>query len=210
MIRPIHLVIFDLDGTLTQIDSLWRHLHDAFGTWKQGELVSQRYWRGEISYREWAETDARCWAGTPVSEVKRIMDGIAYTVGAREVFEELRRKNVKTAILSAGLTILADKARLDLNADFALANELRTNDGHLTGEIAVKVAVNNKGMFIEQIAAKFAVPLREVALVGDRSFDLSKPECLKIAFKPKDDMAKQNADVLVVDDDLRAILQYLI
>ena len=182
----------------------------AFGTWKQGELVSQRYWRGEISYREWAETDARCWAGTPVSEIRRIMDGIAYTIGAKEVFEELRRNNVKTAILSAGLTILADKARTDLNADFALANELRTNDGHLTGEIAVKVAVNNKATFIEQIAAKFGVPLHEVALVGDRSFDLSKPECLKIAFKPKDDIAKQNADILVVDDDLRAILQYLI
>lgn len=80
----------------------------------------------------------------------------------------------------------------------------------MTGEIAVKVAVNNKATFIEQIAAKFGVPLHEVALVGDRSFDLSKPECLKITFKPKDDIAKQNADILVVDDDLRAILQYLI
>jgi HAD superfamily phosphoserine phosphatase-like hydrolase len=138
------------------------------------------------------------------------MDGIAYTVGAKEVFEELRRKNVKTAILSAGLTILADKALRDLNADFALANELLTNDGHFTGEITVKVAVNNKVAFVEQIAGEFGVPLREVALVGDRNFDLSMPECLKIAYKPKDEMAKQNADVVVVDDDLRTILQYLI
>ena len=210
VIRPIRLVIFDLDGTLTQIDSLWHHLHEAFGTWEHGKLVAERYWRGEISYKEWAETDARCWAGTPVSEIKRIVDGITYTVGAKEVFQELRRKNVRTAILSAGLTILADKARADLNADCAIANELRTNDGHLTGEIAVKVAVNNKRFFIEQIAAKFGVPLHEVALVGDRNFDLSEPECLKIAFKPKDDIAKQNADVLVANDDLRAILQYLI
>lgn len=210
MLRPIRLVIFDLDGTLTQIDSLWHHLHDAFGTWEKGKVVAERYWRGEISYQEWAETDARLWAGVPTSEINRILDGIAYTVGAKEVFEELRRRNVKIAILSAGLTILADKALRDLHADIALANELRTNDGHLTGEITVKVAVNNKMAFMEQIAREFGVPLHEVALVGDRSFDLTLPECLKIAYKPKDDLAKQNADVVVFDDDLRSILQYLI
>jgi len=117
---------------------------------------------------------------------------------------------VKTAILSAGLTILADKALRDLKADFALANELRTNDGHLTGEIVVKVAVDNKVAMIDEIAGVFNVPLHEVALVGDRYFDLSKPECLKIAYKPKDDIAKQTADVIVLDDDMRTILQYLI
>jgi phosphoserine phosphatase len=210
VIRPIRLVIFDLDGTLTQIDSLWRHLHEAFGTWENGKRIAERYWRGEISYTEWAETDARCWAGTPLSKINAILDGIEYTIGAKEVFAELRRKSVKTAILSAGLTILANKALRDLSADLAIANELRANDGHLTGEITVKVAVNNKAVFIEQIASRFGVPLREVALVGDRNFDLSKPECLKIAYKPKDDLAKRNADAIVVDDDLRTILQYLI
>jgi phosphoserine phosphatase len=165
---------------------------------------------GEISYKEWAETDARSWAGVSMSEIRKVLDGVQYTVGAKEVFEELRRRNVKTAILSAGLTILADKALRDLKADFALANELRTNDGHLTGEIVVKVAVDNKVAMIDEIAGVFNVPLHEVALVGDRYFDLSKPECLKIAYKPKDDIAKQTADVIVLDDDMRTILQYLI
>ena len=165
---------------------------------------------GEISYKEWAESDARCWAGVSVSELKRVLAGIPYTVGAKEVFEELKRRGVKTAILSAGLTILADKALTDLNADLALANELQTNDGHLTGEIVVRVGVNNKMEVIDEIARKFNVPLNQVALVGDRKFDLSQPKCLKIAYKPKDEIAKESADVVVVDDDLRTILQYLI
>ena len=138
------------------------------------------------------------------------MDGIEYTTGAKEVFEQLRVRQIKTAILSAGLTILADKAAKDLNADFALANELGTNDGHLTGEITVRVGVNNKSEVIKEIATDFKVKLREVALVGDRNFDLSQAECLKIAFKPKDDLARQIADAVVVDDDLRTVLQYLI
>jgi len=204
------LVIFDLDGTLTPVDSLWRFLHDAFGTWDQGKIAAQRYRRGEISYQEWAETDARYWAGARLSEVAKILDQIPYREGAREVFLELKRKHVKTAILSAGLSLLADKAARDLGADLAFSNELQTNDGRLTGEITVKVAVDNKEEIIEQIAAKLRVPMNQVALVGDRAADLSHVQCLRIAFKPKDDVARREAHFVVEGEDLTRILQYLI
>jgi phosphoserine phosphatase len=117
---------------------------------------------------------------------------------------------VKTAIVSAGLSILANKAASELGADFALSNELETNDGRLTGRIIVKVSVKEKGRLIEQIASQLQVPLRDVALVGDRAFDISHPECLRIAYKPKDDAARQQADVVVEDDDLGSILHYLV
>lgn len=208
MIRKIRLVVFDLDGTLTPVDSLWRYLHQAFGTWDQGKVASRKYRRGEISYTQWAEIDAACWAGMPLSKVDRVIEDIPYRDGAKEVFQELKKREVTTAIVSAGLSLLADRAARDLGADCVFSNELETNDGHLTGRIKVKVAVNNKREIIEQIADQFSLPLRKVALVGDRSFDLSHPECLRIAFKPKDVVARREADA-VVEDDLPRILQYL-
>jgi phosphoserine phosphatase len=203
-------VIFDLDGTLTPVDSLWRFLHDAFGTWGQGKVAAQRYRRGEISYQEWAETDARYWAGAKLSEVARMLDQIPYSQGAREVFQELKRKEVKTAILSAGLSLLADKAARELGADLALSNELQTNDGRLTGGIAVRVAVDNKKEIAEEMAAKLSVPMNQVALVGDRAADLSHAQCLRIAFNPKDEVARRRAHFIVEGEDLTRILQYLI
>ncbi len=210
MKRNIRLVIFDLDGTLTPVDSLWRYLHNAFGTWERGKIAAAKYRRGEISYKQWAETDAGYWAGASLSDVTRMLEQIPYRRGVREVFEELKRRKVKTAIVSAGLSLLANKAAIELGADVAISNELETNDGRLTGGIAVKVAVNNKKEMIEQVANALEVPLREVALVGDRAFDLSHDECLRIAFKPKDELARREADVVVSDDDLTSILQYLI
>ena len=203
------MVVFDLDGTLTSVDSLWRYLHEAFGTWSRGKDAANRYRVGEISYKEWAETDARLWAGVPVPKVVSILERIPYRCGAQDVFSELRRKGVKTVILSAGLSILADKAASDLGADLAFANELQTDDGRLTGEIDVKVAVNEKNEIIKRIASGLDIPLREVALVGDRGFDLANEECLRIAFMPKDEVAKDRADFIVEDEDLKAILQYL-
>jgi phosphoserine phosphatase len=204
------MVVFDLDGTLTTVDSLWRYLHEAFGTWEQGRATAQRYRDGEISYKEWAEADAKHWAGAPMPKVNTILNGIHYRDGAQYVVNELRRRGMKIVILSAGLSILADKAARELGADLAVANELQTNDGHLTGEIDVKVAVNSKDQIVKEIAAGFGFPLSEVALVGDRAFDLSNDECLKIAFMPQDEGARRQAHHIVETEDLRAILQYLI
>ncbi len=210
MNRKIRLVIFDLDGTLTPVDSLWRYLHDAFGTWDLGKVAAQKYRRGEISYTEWAEIDAGYWAGIPLAQIGKIIEQIPYREGVREVFRELKHRQVKTAILSAGLSLLADKAARELSADFAFSNELQTNDGYLTGRIIVKVAVNDKKRIIEQIAAQLDVPLSEVALVGDRANDLEDEQCLRIAFKPKDEVARQESDFVVEDDDLSKVLEYLV
>jgi phosphoserine phosphatase len=208
--RKIRLVVFDLDGTLTPVDSLWRFLHEEFGTWNQGRLAAQNYRQGKISYKEWAETDAKYWAGASLSRINAALERIPYRKGVREVFRTLQENNVKTAIISAGLSLLADKAAKELGADLALSNELETNDGRLTGEITVKVAVNDKSRIVEQVAARLSVPLYEVALVGDRAFDLSQPECLRIAFNPKDDVARRQADVVIESDDMSRILQYVI
>jgi len=204
------MVVFDLDGTLTPIDSLWRHLHDSFGTWDRAKVAEQKYRRGEISYKTWAERDARYWAGAPLTQMKSILEEIPYREGVREVFKELRKRDVKTVILSAGLSLLAEKAAKELGADLSIANELRTENGRLTGEVVVKVAVTGKQEIIERLASQMNVPLQDIALVGDRAFDLSNEECLKIAYKPKDDVARREADFVVEDEDMRAILQYLI
>ena len=210
MKREIRLVVFDLDGTLTPVNSLWEYLHEEFGTWNQGKIAAQKYGRGEISYKEWAESDAKCWTGAPISRIMKVLEQIPYREGVRDVFRSLQEKKVKTAIVSAGLSLLADKAATELGADLTLSNELQTNDGHLTGKIIVKVAVNEKKEIVEQIATNLGIPLDEVALIGDQAYDLAQPACFKIAFKPKNDIARQQADVVIDEDNLSRILQYLI
>jgi len=72
----------------------------------------------------------------------------------------------------------------------------------------VRVAVNQKGRIIEDLARRFNVALEEVALVGDRENDLDHPQCLRIAFMPKDEKARRSAHY-VVEDDLSKVIEYL-
>jgi phosphoserine phosphatase len=208
--RKIRLVVFDLDGTLTPVDSLWRYLHEELGTWGQGKIAAQKYRRGEISYREWAETDAKCWAGVPLSRITSTLERIPYREGVREVFRSLHENGFKIAIISAGLSVFVDKVAKELGADVALSNVLEEDDGCLTGRINVRVSVDEKRILVEQIASRLGIELSQVALIGDRTFDLSPSECFKIAYKPKDDAARREANVVVEDNDLSRILHYLV
>jgi phosphoserine phosphatase len=190
------------------VDSLWKYLHDTFGTWDDGRVAEQRYRRGEISYKEWAETDARCWSGILLETLSKALGQIPYSKGATEVFNHLRFKNVKTAIVSAGLSLLADKAARELGADLAISNELEILDGVLTGGIRVKVAVAEKARIFKDIAEQFNIHLQEIALIGDRANDLPLDDCFKIAYKPKDAATRLRADV-IIDDDLSRIINLL-
>jgi len=205
----IRLVVFDLDGTLTPVDSLWKYLHDAFGTWERGRQAAHRFLKGEISYTQWAEADASCWAGISTVILSEVIDKVPYRRGVRQVFEYLRDHSVKTAIVSAGLSVLANKSARELGADFVEANDLEVSEGALTGGIRVRVSVTDKGKTIQEIAAKAFVSVENVAVVGDRANDLPLDNCLKIAFNPKDELARRRADVIIEDDDLSRILPYL-
>jgi phosphoserine phosphatase len=195
---------------LTRIESIWKHLHEQLGTWDRGRISAKRFRDGEITYEEWAKMDALCWKGLEVSSIIKILDGIEYTQGAKEALETLRTYGIRTAIVSAGLSILAEKARRDLNADLAIANELEVRDGKLTGNITVRVDPRNKREVIEEIALLVGVEMSRTAVIGDNPFDLHEEARLNIAFNPREKWACEIADIVIESKDLRDIIGYIL
>ena len=160
-----------------------------------------------MTYTEWAEADAKCWSGISLAQLEDALDKIPLRRGAKKLFQTLKNRGVNTVILSAGLSILANKAREELDADLAIANDLISRDGQLTGEIKVNVSISEKMNLVKQMAALFDIQCNQIALVGDRSNDLTIPECLRIAINPKDINTIRNADFVI--DNLTQILDVL-
>ena len=160
-----------------------------------------------MTYTEWAEADAKCWSGISLAQLEDALDKIPLRRGAKKLFQTLKNRGVNTVILSAGLSILANKAREELDADLAIANDLISRDGQLTGEIKVNVSISEKMNLVKQMATLFDIQCKQIALVGDRSNDLTVPECLRIAINPKDINTIRNADFVI--DDLTQILDVL-
>ena len=203
-------MVFDLDGTLTKIESIWQYLHIKLGTWETGRISAEKYWRGEITYQEWAEKDSILWKDVSVEKVISILREIPYVDGAVETFEELKRRGIWTGIVSAGISLLADRAKKELGADFAVANKLLHEEGKLTGKIRVKVSLKNKDETIKEMAWMFGVDLENCAVVGDNVFDLPNFVGLKIAFNPRSADVREIADIIIESGDLTDVLEYLI
>ena len=199
-----------MDGTLTPVRSTWRYLHDAFGTWQLGKLLADQYYAGAIDYGTWAQRDAELWRGIKRDEVEEIMKQIPYYEGAVETICGLRWAGLRVGLVSAGIEFLASRVERELGMDFAVANQLLCHKGRLTGEVVVKVSLENKVQVMRRIADEGALSLDDCATIGDTAYDLPTESGLRIAFNPSDLKTRQIANVTVEGSNLQTVLQYII
>ena len=208
----IRLVVFDVDGTLTQHSSIWWRLHELFGTTKEGRLYFDQYFAGEINYEQWADYDAALWTGEAVSKVMEAVEATKLVPGVRETISTLSDHGIKTAILSGGLDIMADDIAQRAGIEFVVTNKLGHKDGVLTGTVENIIGWAEKAKFIHTILDHFEVTLEETAFVGDGRNDMSILSIvgLSIAFNPEDQEVADSAQVVIRENDLRAILPHVI
>ena len=208
----IQLVVFDVDGTLTKHSSVWWRLHQHFGTTVEGRLYYDQYFAGAIDYGTWADLDAGLWKGKTLDEVMTVVEATQLTLGAEEAIKTLKEHDLKTAILSGGLDVMANDIGRRVGIDYVLTNILRHEDGILTGEVENLVAWGGKADVVQQINKHFEIPLEKTAFVGDGRNDMSvfKVVGLSIAYNPEDQDVADAANVVVLDDDLRAIVPHVI
>ncbi len=208
----IRLVVFDVDGTLTQHSSVWWRLHELFGTTKKGRLYFDQYFAGEINYEQWADYDAALWTGESVSKVMEIVSATKLVTGVLETVTTLSEHGIKTAILSGGLDIMADDIARRAGIEYVLTNKLGINDDVLTGTVENIIGWADKAEHIHTILNHFGMTLEETAFVGDGRNDMSVLSVvgLSIAFNPEDQEVADTAQVVIRENDLRAILPHII
>jgi len=211
-VKKLSLVVFDVDGTLMKVVSSWQFLHEQLGTWDRGKQYAEQFFRGAITYEDWARLDASLWRGLRLERVRRIVDSIPYTIGAQDVIAALRKKGFKVVLLSAGLSPVTERIEREIEVDGSLANELKVENGFLTGEVKVNVSVDNKDKVLLRMLKKFNLGMDECAAVGDDEtlIPLFENVGLSIAFNPRSWVVEERADVVVKGDDLREVLPYLL
>jgi len=170
------------------------------------------YFAGEINYEQWADYDAALWTGQPVSRVMEIVSATKLVPGVRETIATLSEHGIKTAILSGGLDIMANDIAQRAGIEFVLTNELHHKDGFLTGSVKNIIGWAEKAKYIHTILDHFGMTLEETAFVGDGRNDMSVLSVvgLSIAFNPEDQEVADTAQVVIRENDLRAILPHII
>ena len=213
-IDKLKLVVFDMDGVLTDIYSSWKYVHDYFDTSNENSV--QEYLKGNIDDAEFIRRDANLWKenGKNVSKKKleKILSEVPIMNGAEKCIYSLREKNIKTAIISAGLDILANRIGSELNIDYIVSNGIKTDRyGYINGEGILGVKLIHKNEAVKNLVKQIGLSSKNIAAVGNSCFDISMFETagLAIAFNPNDDCIKKSADIVINEKYLSKILPYL-
>jgi len=205
-------VLFDLDGTLTPVTSVWQHIHERLGLW-EGEAArhQEAFERGDISYEEFCARDAAHWKGMAESDLRAITDAIPYRPGVSECVSVLKRHGMVLGIVSTGLTLLIERVMNELDLEYAIANRLVARAGVLTGEVKVNVTHGQKGEAVDLFCGQFGVDYHEVITVGDSDGDISMFEHsgFSVAFNPASEATARAATAVARGESLLSIVNLL-
>ena len=215
MTQRYKFVVFDLDGVIADYPSSWGYVHAHFG--ETNEANVNAYFSGEIDDHEFMRRDISIWKGykpdITLNEVTGILDEIPLIPGAVETLRELKKNDIKLAILSGGLEPLARRVASMIEIDHVFANGLSAGpDGKLGDEGILNVPLMEKERVMLRLMDDLDLNRMECAAVGDSMVDagMLKLAGLGIAFCPMDKNLLPVADVVITNKNLQEILRYIL
>ena len=206
------LVIFDLDGTLTQERSIWEYIHIRLGKWYGfAEEYQKQFLAGKINYQRFCELDAKVWKGMKVEEVLKIVKNVPFYSGVDELIHYLKTKGLKLSMVSSGLSVLSNWVHQKYGFDYSVSNDLLHENGVLTGKVKIQVYYDKKAEWVEKILKRFGVKAEEVIAIGDSKGDMDMFQMVgfSIAFNSSCSDLDQIANICIQSQNLAYIIPRL-
>jgi phosphoserine phosphatase len=210
--QSFKLVIFDLDGTLTQERSIWEYIHIRLGKWYEfAEEYQKQFLAGRISYEEFCERDAQVWKGMKVEELLEIVKTVPFHPGAAELIIYLKQKGMKLSVVSSGLSLLSNWVHQKYGFDYSVSNDLLHENGVLTGKVRIQVYYDKKAEWVKRILEQFNVRPEEVMAIGDSIGDIDMFQMVgfSVAFNSSCSDLDKIANVCIRSQNLADIIPKL-
>jgi phosphoserine phosphatase len=206
------LVIFDLDGTLTQERSIWEYIHKRLGKWYGfAEEYQNQFLAGKISYEEFCEFDAQVWKGMKLKKILEIVKTVSFHPGIDKLINYLKQKGLKLSMVSSGLSLLSNWVHKKYGFDYSVSNDLLHENGTLTGKVKIQVYYDKKAEWVEKILRQFELEPEEVIAIGDSKGDLDMFQMVgfSIAFSSSCRELDQIANLCISSKNLADIIPKL-
>jgi phosphoserine phosphatase len=208
------LVAFDMDGVLTEYPSSWEYVHRSMGV-DNSENVSL-FNSGSITYEQFIERDVSLWirkmGKVPVSRIKEILSGITLRPDLAESIRRLKKDGHRVAIVSGGLSLLAEEIDRMEKFHYVFANSILSDENGLVMPSGImNVNYKRKDMNIAYMQALLGIGRSDTVSVGDSMDDASmfSVSGYSIAYNPNRKDLSKLASATVVSDKLMPVVELI-
>ena len=215
MRRDYDLICFDMDGTLTNIRSSWRWIHDCLGV--DSEPNYKAYINQEIDIDEFMRRDIALWTGVKPdmkdTDLVRLFQDIPLVEGIQETVATLEDCGMHCVIISGGIDIAAEMLKNEFGFEDAIADHVNTNpDGTFTGDGLNRVNLEDKGVWVKEYQRRYGTTRERTVSVGNSFTDIPmfKVSGMSIAFNPTDPYTEEAATYTVRSPNIADILDFII
>ncbi len=172
----IRLVVFDVDGVLTEVRSSWAFVHEALGVADRAKKYAEMFERGEIDYEKWMELDTSLWVeatGGKITrwDLERILSGIPIRRDASDVSRCIHRMGKRVALLSGGIDLLVARVAAVVGAEAWMANVLRFDKEWRLVPGGLPVVGVTKVKALRYLLGQLEVSPEATMYVGDSAWD---------------------------------------
>jgi phosphoserine phosphatase len=170
--RRKRVLVADLESTIIENEML-DELADFVGRRAEVAEITRRAMNGELDFAAALAERVALLKGLPVSTLDEAASRIRLMPGARALLATSRAAGVRTALVSGGFTVFAERIAAELGFDRVVANRLDIAHGRITGTVAAPIVTRDtKRDTLLALAAECAVAPSATLAVGDGANDL--------------------------------------
>jgi len=209
------LVLFDMDGTLLNGRTIY-----MFAEKKGFQNELKNILKSDKKFYEITIEIAKLLKGFKKRELLKIFRKIPLQKDVEIVIKELKKRKIKTSIVTDSYQFVADDLRKRLEIDYAYANKLISVNGRFTGNIIlhnhelIKDYLNDeiysicKRCVLENLSNKLSISEKEIIAIGDGIVDISMLDKagIGIAYNASEKVQKH---ANVTSNNIISILNYL-
>lgn len=205
------MILSDGDGTLWEYENepfkaSWDALMGVFSEELKTQWISVRdhymseMHKGKDIYSEWFSEQLSMIKGFSLKNVEEYLFPVPYSLGVREFFASVNGR-YQRGILSAGISLVVDRAKEELGMDFAVSNILYHEKGFFSGEGELILDLKEKGNLVRKIAEERSVFLEEICFIGDNENDIPALEIVgcPVSFRAKTPTTEKSAKYIIND-----------
>jgi phosphoserine phosphatase len=185
--RRKRVLVADLEATIIENEML-EELAEFIGRRAHVAEITRRAMNGELDFAAALAERVAMLKGLPASVLDAAAQRIRLMPGARELVATARANGVRTALVSGGFTVFAERVAGELGFERVVANRLLIAGGRIAGTVQAPIVTGaSKRDTLLALAEEYAVSRSATLAVGDGANDLAMLQVagLGVAFRAK-------------------------